>query len=217
MGEGSSVQAILASQRLQVFSCARLKAISRPDETEAQFRARIALAGRENRDAAVEALRKKYAPKSPPCRRSLARADAAVQRQKEQASQARMQTFISVGSTLLGAFLGRKALSSSTIGKATTAARGVERSIQEGSEAASAEQSAEAIRQQIAEIETEIEAESAALAATEPDIESIEVKPLRNGISVRLVTLAWIPRKTARMNCSRNPTDGYVLAQPGGR
>ena len=79
-----------------------------------------------------------------------------------------MQTFISVGSTLLGAFLGRKAISSSTISKATTAARGVGRSIQEGSEAATAEQSAEAIRQQIAEIETEIEAESAALAATEP-------------------------------------------------
>jgi hypothetical protein len=34
------------------------------------------------------------------------------------------------------------------------------------------------------------------LAATEPSVESIEVKPVRNGISVRLVTLAWIPRKT---------------------
>jgi DNA helicase HerA-like ATPase len=194
--ERDFLQAILASQRLRVFSCPRLKAVSRPDETEAEFRARIALAGRENRDAAVEALRKKYAPKIASLQARLARADAAVQRQKEQASQARLQTFISVGSTLLGAFMGRKALSASTLGKATTAARGISKSLQEGSEAASAEQSAEGIRQQIAGIETDIEAESAALAATEPSVESIEVKPVRNGISVRLVTLAWIPRKT---------------------
>ena len=188
-------QAIVENQRLQVFRCADLKTTSKANETEAEFKARIALAGRENRDAAVEALRKKYAPKVASLQARLARADAAVQRQKEQASQARMQTFISVGSTLLGALLGRKALSASTIGKATTAARGVGRSIQEGSQAATAEQSAEAIRQQIAEIETEIEAESAALAATEPSTEIVEVKPARSGVSVRLIALAWVPQR----------------------
>ena len=188
-------QAIVENQRLQVFRCADLKTTSKANETEAEFKARIALAGRENRDAGVEALRKKYAPKVASLQARLARADAAVQRQKEQASQARMQTFISVGSTLLGALLGRKTLSASTIGKATTAARGVGRSIQEGSQAATAEQSAEAIRQQIAEIETEIEAESAALAATEPSIEIVEVKPVRSGVSVRLIALAWVPQR----------------------
>jgi len=193
--EKDFLQAIVANQRLQIFRSAELKTTSKADETEAEFKARIALAGRENRDAAVEALRKKYAPKVASLQARLARADAAVQRQKEQASQARMQTFISVGSTLLGALLGRKALSASTIGKATTAARGVGRSMQEGSQAATAEQSAEAIRQQIAEIETEIEAESAALAATEPSIEIVEVKPLRSGVSVRLIALAWVPQR----------------------
>ena len=71
-------------------------------------------------------------------------------------------------------FLGRKALSASTIGKATTAAKRSRSQHSGGSQAATAEQSAEAIRQQIAEIETEIEAESAALAATEPSIEIVE-------------------------------------------
>ena len=72
-----------------------------------------------------------------------------------------MQTMISVGSTLLGALFGRKALSSSTISKATTAARGVGRSIQEGTEAATAAQNVEAIRKEMADMETEIAAESA--------------------------------------------------------
>ena len=122
------------------------------------------------------------------------RAEAAVSKQKEQASQARLQTAISLGSTLLGAILGRKTLSSATLSKAATTARGVGRTIQEGSEAATAEQTAEAIRRQIAEMETEVEAEGAALAATEPTIEVVEVKPARSGVSVRLLALGWIPQ-----------------------
>ncbi len=188
------LQTILASQRLQIFRCPALKTASRPDESEAEFRARIALAARENRDAAVEALRKKYAPKLAALQTRLGRAQATVERQKEQASHARMQTIISVGSTILGAFLGRKALSASTIGKATTAARGVGRTIQEGSEAATAEQSAEGIRRQMADLETEVEAESAALAATEPEVEVVDVTPARTGVSVRLMALAWVPQ-----------------------
>jgi len=185
--------AMAVSQRLQIFRCLELKTASKPDETEAEFKARIALAVRENRDAAVDALRKKYAPKVAGLQARMASAEAAAQRQKEQANQARLQTAISVGSTLLGAFFGRKAMSSATMSKAATAARGVGRSLKEGSDVATAEQSVEAIRQQLADIETDIAAESATVAATEPAIEIVEVKPLRSGISVRLLALAWVP------------------------
>jgi len=188
------LQGLLATQRLRIFRCPSLKAVAKPGESEAEFKASIALAARESRDAAVEILRKKYAPKLAALQARLARAEAAVAKQKEQASQARLQTAISLGSTLLGAILGRKTLSSATLGKAATTARGVGRTIQEGSEAATAEQTAEAIRRQIAEMETEVEAEGAALAATEPTIEVIEVKPARSGVSVRLIALGWVPQ-----------------------
>jgi Helicase HerA, central domain len=188
------LQGLLATQRLRIFRCPSLKAVAKPGESEAEFKASIALAARESRDAAVEILRKKYAPKLAALQARLARAEATVAKQKEQASQARLQTAISLGSTLLGAILGRKTLSSATLSKAATTARGVGRTIQEGSEAATAEQTAEAIRRQIAEMETEVEAEGAALAATEPTIEVIEVKPARSGVSVRLVALGWVPQ-----------------------
>jgi len=186
-------QWIAVSQRLRILRCADLKAASKPEESEAEFRARIALSLRENRDAAVEALRRKYAPKVAALQTRLQRAESSLQREKEQASQARLQTFISVGSTILGAFLGRKAVSASTIGRATTAARGMGRTMKEGADVTTAEQSAEAIRQELADIETEIAAESAALAATDASIETIEVKPARTGTSVRLLALAWVP------------------------
>ncbi len=180
-------------QRLRVLRCAELKAVSKPGETEAEFKARLALGTRESRDAAFDKLRQKYAPKTAALQTRLARAEAAVQKQKEQATQARMQTFISVGSTLLGAFLGRKAVSASTLGKATTAARGVGRSMKEGSDVAVAEQSVEGIRQQLAELETDFQAEMATLSVTEPTVETIEVKPARGGVKMRLFALAWVP------------------------
>jgi Helicase HerA, central domain len=188
------LQGVLATQRLRIFRCPSLKVVAKPGESEAEFKASIALAARESRDAAVEKLRKKYAPKLAALQARLGRAEAAVAKQKDQASHARLQTAISVGSTLLGAILGRKTLSSATLSKAATAARGVGRTIQEGSEATTAEENAEAIRKQIAELETEVEAESAALAATEPEIEVVEVKPARSGVSVRLIALGWIPQ-----------------------
>lgn len=188
------LQGVLATQRLRIFCCPSLKAVAKPGESEAEFRASIALAARESRDAAVEMLRKKYAPKVAALQARLARAEAAVAKQEEQATQARIQTAISVGSTLLGAILGRKTLSSAAISKAATAARGVGRTMQEGSEAATAEQTAEAVRTQIAELEREVEAESAALAATEPKIEVVEVKPSRAGVSIRLIALGWTPQ-----------------------
>ena len=187
-------QWLASTQRLGIFRCPELKEASKAGESEAEFKARIALAVRENRDAAVEALRKKYAPKMAALQTRLTRAEGTVQKEREQASQARLQTFISVGSTILGALMGRKAVSASTIGRATTAARGVGRSWKEGTDVATAEQGVEAVRQQLADIETEIAAETAAMAATEPAIERVEVRPARSGTSVRLLALAWCPR-----------------------
>jgi hypothetical protein len=186
-------QELASSHRLKILRCPDLKFASNPEETEAEFKARIALSVREKRDMDVDSLRKKYAPKLAALQARLARAEGAVERQKEQASHARTQTFISVGSSILSAILGRKALSSANIGRAATAARGVSRSMKEGSDVGSAEQSAEAIRQQIADLETEVEADTAALKATEPVIETVEVKPARGGTTIRLVALAWKP------------------------
>src|SRR6185436_17642543 len=95
---------------------------SGPGESEAEFRARLVHAGREQRDGKVEALRQKYAPK-------LARADAAVRRAEEQVERQqaqyggqKVQTVISVGATVLGALLGRR-LGSGSVGRATRHAR----------------------------------------------------------------------------------------------
>lgn len=189
---------LASEQILAVFFCAELKESSRVEETEAEFKVRLNLRVREIRDAEVTALREKYAAQTAALQARLIRAEATVATQKEQATHARWQTLISVGATVMGALLGRKALSARTLGKATTAARGVGRSMKEGADVGLAEQSAETIRAQIADLGIEMTNEIAGMVSIEPGIEKLEVKPLRGGVTVNLLVLAWMPMDTAQ-------------------
>ena len=188
------LRAVADNERLEVLRCPALGLTSEPGESSADFKARAALAQREFRDAKVDALRKKYAPKIAALDDRLARAEAAVEKQKEQANQAKVQTAISFGTTILGALFGRKAISASTISKAGTAARGVSRTMREGSEVAAAVESAETVRARQAALQTEFEAESAALAAqlADPEVVTVSLKPARGGITAGLFALGWI-------------------------
>ena len=107
-----------------------LKHVSAPGESERDFRIKLQELAREQRDRQMDQLRKKYEPKLQAIEDRLRRARQAKEREAEQAKQQYVQTAISVGASLLGAFLGRKTITATTVGKATSAARGLGRSIQ---------------------------------------------------------------------------------------
>jgi hypothetical protein len=179
---------------LDVLTCKELKLSQNPGETSESFYARVSLAARENRDAKIDALRKKFAPKQAALQARLDRALANLETQRAQAKHATLQTAISFGTGLLGAFLGRKAISSRTVTSMGTAARGVSRTMKEGGDVASAEKSVEDIRSRIADLDAEFAADSAALAASEPAVETTTIKPARGGISSLQLVLGWLPK-----------------------
>jgi hypothetical protein len=186
------------NQGVTLFRSPTTGLVSRPDETEGDFRVRLSGAYRERRDAEAARLREKYAPKITALTERIRRAEQAVAREREQAQQQRLQTAVSVGATILGAFVGRKAVSATTLGRATTAARGMGRAAREAQDIGRAEDTVEALRAQLADLEAQFEAETgavadAAAAQTEP-LESISLKPKRTQIAVTLVTLAWAPQ-----------------------
>ena len=119
---------------LTLFFDAATELSSEPDETEAAFRARVTLKDRETRDAEKERLRQKFAPKIATLTERIRRAEQQVQAQEQQASDAKLQTGISVLGTIAGALFGRKTISAGTLGKATTAARGMGRTMRESSD-----------------------------------------------------------------------------------
>jgi hypothetical protein len=185
------------NQKVELLKSPSLKQFSTPDESERDFRVRLQQSAREQRDEATEKLRQKYASKMAALEEKVRRAQQAVDREAEQAKQQKMQTAISVGTTLLSAFVGRKAVSYSSLGRATTAARGASRIMKESQDIKRAQETVATHQQRLEELDASFKSEMEALATkidplTE-ELESVSVRPAKKDISVRLTTLVWIP------------------------
>jgi hypothetical protein len=182
---------------LELFSHDELELTSTPGEKEAAFRARLAQLLREQRDAAVDKLRAKYAPKLATLQDRIRRAQQAAEVQRAQASSAKLQSVVSIGAAILSAFTGRKIASSANIGRAATAARGVSRIGKESSDVGRAEENIEALQAQLAALEEQFNTECATLGSQHnpqtDELSTLTVKPKKSGISVRAVVLAWTP------------------------
>jgi DNA-binding ferritin-like protein len=186
---------LLASKPLALLRHSASGLTSKPGESESEFRARIQLAGREKRDAAKEALQQKYAPKLAQITEQIRRAEQAQGRESDQATQRKLDTALSVGATIVGALFGRKKLSMSTIGRATTAAKSASRISKEDEDVSRAGETVESRKAQLATLDQQLQTELAAIdtssdAQTAP-LESITVQPKKSGIAVRKVALLW--------------------------
>ena len=104
--------------RLSVWKCKSPKQTSQTNESEGDFRSRLGHTLREQRDLNVEKLRQKYAPKVAALQEQVRKAEQRKAKEAEQAKSQGWSTMLSVGSSLLGAFLGKKALTATNISKA---------------------------------------------------------------------------------------------------
>jgi len=142
-------------------------------------------------------LRQKYAAKITTLQDRIRRAEQMKARQQNEARSSQVQAAISVGASILGAFLGRKTISAANIGRATTAVRSAGRVMKESKDIGQAEENVAALQQQLADLEAQFKSESDTLAAaTDPlseQLESIAIKPAKANIAVKLVALAWTP------------------------
>ena len=188
------------NRRLSLFRHASTKTLSRPGESERDFRIRLGNEGRQQRDEWADARRQKYAPRIAALQERLRRARQAKEREEEQVTQQGVQAAISIGATLLGAFLGRKAVSASTLGRATTAARGVGRVIKERQDVGRSEETVEALEQQLAELDAQFQAELAtAESRANPladALETVALSPKRTNVTVQTCTLVWAPHRS---------------------
>jgi hypothetical protein len=183
------------SEKLDLMRHRDLRLTSAPGETERDFVVRVQDANRAARDAAVDALRTKYGPKQAQLAEQLRRAEASVGRETAQASQQKLQAGLSMGATILGAVFGRKAIGAGTLGRATTAARGVGRTMKETEDIKRATENVEAVRARVRALEEELLQETRKITegSAQPSIERLSLSPKRGQVSVQLVGLGWIP------------------------
>jgi hypothetical protein len=188
---------LFRTQKVDLFKSPSTKEVSKPGESERNFRVRLQQSGREARDKQSDSLRQKYAPKIAALQDRIRRAGQMVERQQAESRSSQIQAAISVGATILGAFLGRKTISATNIGRATTAIRGAGRAIKESKDVGQAEENVAAVQQQLADLETQFKTETYALAAAadplNEKLETVSLKPTKANIAVKLVALAWTP------------------------
>jgi hypothetical protein len=188
---------IFRTQKLDLLRSVTADMVSKPNESERDFRIRLRQAFQEKRDKEVEKLRRGYGPKIQTLQERIRKAEQAVDREQQQAKDAKMQTAISFGTTVLGALFGRKKLSTSTLGRATTAARGVSRSMKESQDIQRAEETVESMKQKLADLENELQNEvenlNLKMDPQNETLQSIELRPKKTNINVRLVALVWEP------------------------
>jgi hypothetical protein len=183
--------------RTELKWCAALKIASNPEESDGDFRARLGTLLREQRDAKVEQLRASYAPKLATLQERLQRAESRAEQQRSQLTNQKLQTAVSIGATILGAFLGRRAVSSSGLGRAASAVRSATRIGQESRDVAQADESAASVAQRLTELKAQCDAEAQAIgSALDPAsvvLSEVQVSPRKADIAVGETALAWLP------------------------
>lgn len=188
-------ECLYRTRRCELFKSDTLGEVSKPGESERDFRIRLAEKGREKRDEQVEILRKKYGAKIAQLQERIRRAHQVREKQAAQASQQTLQTVLSAGSAVLGMFFGRRR----TLSAAGTAVRGVGRTFQERQDVSQAEETIEALEKQLADLNAELETEVDNLEERfDPEAGELEVvglKPRKADVEVRFLTLAWAPKR----------------------
>lgn len=183
--------------RIDKYRSPEFKVDSNPGESESDFRIRVSQFTREKRDRMMEALRNKYGPKIALLEDRMRRAEQRVEKEKTDVRQAGIQTAISLGATLLGAFMGRKTFSAGTIGRASSTMRTGMRTVKERTDIAAASENLDVLRQQKQDLESEFNAEMRALeGSTDPAkqaIDTVAERPKKADVAVRLVALVWCP------------------------
>jgi hypothetical protein len=187
--------------RLVLFSAPGIDAVSRPGESEADFRVRISQRVKEQRDAEIDRVRDRHAAKLASLTDRIDRARQKVERERAEAKNQSMQTYVSIGSAVIGAILGRKAASATNIGRAASSMRSASRSARQQADVAHAEESLATLEERRRTIEDEVEAELERIRLeSSPDrlqLEELEVPPRKTDVVVDDVVLAWVPDEPA--------------------
>jgi hypothetical protein len=184
------------SETLTRWQCRSLDRMSEPGESEGDFRIRLTQHAREQRDAAIDKLRQRFAARARAIEQRRRSAEERIAREQAQYSQQKMQTAISFGATVLGAMFGRRT-GAGTIGRAASAARGAGRIGDQRDDVSRAQDSLEGILAEQRELERQIEDETSRMQSEYDPVslvlEPIEVRPRKTDIDAAPPLLVWLP------------------------
>ena len=183
------------TQRLHLLRAPALKMESRPGETEAEFQVRIADRLREDKEAAVEKLAGKFQVTKERLAKKLDSAYAKLEKEESDVSTKTTDTILSFGTAVLGAFLGRKRLSSTTMTRTASGIRKAGRIGKEKDDVRRAQELVARLEQELEELESEQSQALEELADSYNPVlaetETFAIKPRRSDIFDVRLCLLW--------------------------
>lgn len=192
--EEEYLEYLTRSYQLTLLKSTLFQEISQPGESERDFRIRLSQLAREKRDEAVERLRQKYAARMASLERQYLLAQQRLQREQEEYKEKLAQSAISMGATIFGAILGRKAYQ---LGRATTTARTASRAYYEKLDIKRAQEQVELAKARLEEMERELQQEVDKIANLyDPEREQLQpliLRPKKKDIIIRWTGLLWLP------------------------
>ena len=185
------------TRRLTLKTSPLLDELSRPGESDRDFKIRLAPLVRAERDRRLAEVEERLGKQLGRLDDQIHRAQERSAREAAQVSDKKRDAWISAAATIGSVLFGRKSLSRTALGRATTAVRGVGRVQKE-------EREAEVAAARVAELQSERDALSRELdddlrrLAAELDgaaetLEEVEIAPRRADVEVRWTGLAWVP------------------------
>jgi len=194
--EKSLLSYLYEHNTLTIFQAPDLKLNSSVNESEAEFRARVALSLHEKRDEMLSKIREKYRTKIASLTSKMQQAQEKVEKEKQPAGLQRTESFFSMLVAIIGSFFGR-GITKGTINQAGTSIQKVGKIQKESQDVVRAQAACNSYQQQIRELESELNLEiSQALAGMDPEtlkIETLYIRPKKSNINVEKVSLLWWP------------------------
>ncbi len=186
-------------QQFTILHSPALDIKSNPGESERDFRVRLQQAAREERDRQTGEIQRDYAPKLAALQERLRKAQQNEEKERQQVQTQGLQTVLTVGASLLGAFMGRKVLSRTNLTAMTSAARSVGRATKDYQDVNRAQENVAAVQAEIDALNQQFKTDVDALAtkidpATE-QLDTVCIKPKKTNISIRMLALCWAPYK----------------------
>jgi len=188
---------VYKTQKFKAWRCAEFKEMSKPNETEGDFRVRMAHAMKELRDQEVDRLRQKYASRLATIQEQLRKAMQRVEKEKLQSRNQTTQAMVSVGTSILGAVFGRKLTSASNMNHVASGVRAATRIGSEQQDVALAEESVEATQARLDALNKQFSDEATALLeSADPEklkVEEVSIAPKKADVTINKFVLCWTP------------------------
>lgn len=182
---------------IEVYEVPSLKLQSNPKETEGDFRVRISVALREDRDKKIQAIRESYEAKIEAVKEKIRKCEMKLAKEQGEMGTQKISTAISFGETLLGMLLGKK-LGTTTISKAGTSMRNAQKIGKKQQDVTNVEEEMQVCNQKLAELENSLQQEISSLQSQQDPgkipIEKTTIYSKKGDNQIIPLALLWYPK-----------------------